>query len=66
MRKLLIRMFGRKYYANIINLRGTGKCEISCNIFRTKKEAEQHRDSLRDNRSYMYVETITFRSHIGY
>ena len=66
MKRIINRLFGRKYYANIINLRGTGTCEVSCHIYKTKEEADAHRDSLLDNRSYMYVETVTFRSMKGY
>lgn len=59
-------LFGRKYYANIINTKGTAKCEISSFIFRTRDEARRHRDQLQYNMSYHYVETVTFRSRKEY
>lgn len=59
-------IFGRRYYANIINTKGTGKCEISCFIFPCKQEAYKHRDALEDNMSYKYIETVSFRSRRDY
>lgn len=59
-------LFGKKYYANIIGTLGSTRYEISCFIFRTKEEANEHRDRLMTNRTYYYVETITFRSHEDY
>lgn len=59
-------LFGRKYYANIIHTRGTNKCEVSSFIFRNKKEADAHRKALQGNLSYMFVETISFRSRREY
>lgn len=64
--KILAHILGNRYYANIINTRGTNRCEISCFIFHTKEEAEQHKHSLYDNRSFMFVETISFRSRKKY
>ena len=59
-------LLGRRYYANIINTKGTNRCEISCYIFRSKKEANRHRDELEGNMSYKYVETVSFRSRHDY
>lgn len=59
-------LFGNKYYANIINTRGTGKCELSCFIFHTRQEAKEHERGLAMNRSYMFIETISFRSRKDY
>lgn len=59
-------LLGRKYYANIINTKGTGKCEISCFIFRSRAEADKHRDALASNMSYKFVETVSFRSRHNY
>lgn len=60
------RIVGYKYYANVINLRGTDRIEMSCGIYRKKEDAEKHRRSLYGNRSYGYVETISFRSRKRY
>lgn len=64
--KITDRLFGRKYYINIINLVGTGKCEASCFIFPTLEMAISHKESLKFNRSYQYVETISFRTKKQY
>ena len=64
--RILEHILGYKYYANIINTRGTFKYEISCFIFRTKEEAMRHRMSLDTNLSFMYIETISFRSRHEY
>lgn len=55
-------LFGRKYYANIVVTAGTFDYGISNYIFRTKEEAYRHKKTLETTRSFMYVETISFRS----
>lgn len=55
-------IFGHKYYANIVNTRGTGKCEVASFIFTTKEDADRHRRRLDTTRSFLYVETVSFRS----
>lgn len=65
-KEIIALLFGRKYYANIINTRGTSKCEICSFIFRTKEEAEKHRITLNGTMSYTYLETISFRSRREY
>lgn len=64
--EILALLFGRKYYANIIHTRGTDKCEVSSFIFRSKEEANSHRNALDSNLSYKFVETISFRSRREY
>lgn len=64
--EILAFLFGRKYYANIIHTRGTDKCEVSSFIFRSKEEANSHRNALESNLSYKFVETISFRSRREY
>lgn len=59
-------LLGRKYYANIVGTRGTTKTELSSYIFTNKEDAREHARSLYANRSYSYVETITFRSYRTY
>lgn len=59
-------IFGYKYYANIINTRGTDRCEICCFIFRNKEEAEAHRTRLSTTASFLYIETVSFRSRKKY
>lgn len=58
--------FGRKYYINIINTRGTDRYEASCFIFTSYDDAKRHADALSTNRSYAHVETISFRSRYIY
>lgn len=59
-------LFGHKYYVNIINTRGTDKCEASSFIHRTKAEADEHRKQIESTASFLYVETVSFRSHKEY
>lgn len=59
-------LLGRKYYANIINTKGTKKCEISSYIFLHKVDAHRHREAMEDNLSYKVVDTISFRSRKDY
>lgn len=59
-------LLGRKYYANIINTKGTDRCEISSIIFTSKEDAMRHRIRLSSTYSYQWVETISFRSRLDY
>lgn len=60
-------IFGKKYYANIVNTRGTGKCELTGPIFRTKADAIAHKQANIDSTyTYMYIETVSFRSRKFY
>ncbi|MGN0875349.1 MAG: hypothetical protein ACI4OZ_09205 [Akkermansia sp.] len=59
-------IFGRKYYANIVNTRGTFRCELTSQIFRTRRQAEQHRRTIASTYTYSHIETVTFRSHQNY
>ena len=59
-------LFGRRYYANILNTKGTNRCEISCYIFRSKQDADRHRDELQSNMSFKFIETVSFRSRHDY
>ena len=64
--RILDHIFGRKYYANIINTRGTDKCEICCFIFHDKEEALEHKRKLDTTMSFMFIETVSFRSRKEY
>ena len=59
-------LLGKKYYANIINTRGTDRTEISSFIFCTRQEAETHKQELSTTISYQWIETISFRSRNEY
>lgn len=71
MKKSLLSMivdliFGYKYYCNIVNTLGTDKIEMSSFIFRTKQQAMKHKEVLAGTRSFLYVETVSFRSYKKY
>lgn len=59
-------LFGRKYYANIIATKGTAEIQICSFIFRTKEAAAKHRDSLKSTMSFIFIETVSFRSRKDY
>lgn len=59
-------IFGHRYYANIINTRGTDKCEVCSYIFRTREQAKQHRKTIDSTLSFLYIETVSFRSYKDY
>lgn len=63
---IIAHIFGHKYYANIVNTRGTDKCEISSFIHRSKEDAEHHRQEIESTRSFLFVETVSFRSRKDY
>lgn len=66
LQSIIAHIFGHKYYANIINTRGTEKCEMSSFIHRSKEEAEKHRRDIESTRTFLYIETISFRSRKDY
>ena len=57
---------GQKYYVNIVNRRGTNICEISSYIFSTKEQAEQHRRQVEATTTFLFIQTVTFRSRHTY
>lgn len=65
--RIISYLLGYKYYANIVNTKGTGKYEICSFIFDNKADAERHmRDLKTRNLSFSYIETISFRSRLIY
>jgi hypothetical protein len=63
---IIAHIIGHKYYANIINTRGTDRIEMSSFIHRSREEAEAHRKQIEETRTYLYLETISFRSRKRY
>lgn len=56
-------LFGRKYWANIIATRGVAdRYEVASFVFCSRSEARDHAERLRDNLSFMWVDTVSFRS----
>lgn len=66
LKEIIAFLFGRKYYANIVAIKGTAEMQICSYIFRTKEQAAKHRDTLMTTLSYSYIETISFRSRREY
>ena len=62
LQSILAFILGHKYYVNIINTRGTDRCETTSYIHRSKEEAELHRRDIESTSSYNYIETVSFRS----
>lgn len=65
-KKIIEHIFGKKYYANIVQNIGTNGNEICSFIFRTKVAANEHRKVLMTNHLFRYVETVSFRSYKEY
>ena len=55
-------IFGRKYYANIIATKGVAKQEICSYIFASHQAAQRHRREIETTLSFLFIETISFRS----
>ena len=55
-------LFGPKYYANVVNVQGTAKCEICSYVFSSKEQALKHKNELSDSITFKFVDTISFRS----
>ncbi len=59
-------VLGHKYYVNIINTKGTEKCETTSFIHHSRAEAEAHRREIDSTSSFLFIETVTFRSRKEY
>ncbi len=63
---IIAHIFGHKYYANIVNTKGTNRIEITSFVHHTKEEAEKHRQEIESTRTFLFIETVSFRSHKEY
>lgn len=61
-KEIIAFLFGRKYYANVIATKGTAMQEICSYIFATREAADRHRLEIESTLSFVYIETISFRS----
>ncbi len=60
-------IFGRTYYAVIIGHIGSGDhYDIASQIHATAASADAHRRRIEQTRSFIYIETVTFRSRKAY
>ena len=66
LKEIIAFLFGRKYYANIVATKGTDKTELCSYIFSCKEEANNHRDGLQTTLSFIFIETVSFRSRKEY
>lgn len=66
LKEVIALLLGRKYYANIVATKGTDKTEICSYIFTSKEDANKHRDALQTTLSFIFIETISFRSRKEY
>jgi hypothetical protein len=55
-------LFGRKYYANIISIRGTSEIEICQYVFKSLQEAKAHQQKVESTITFNFIETVSFRS----
>ena len=63
---IMAHLFGHKYYAVIVNRKGTLGCFICDAIYADKEAAKAKEQELVFNNSFQYIETISFRSRINY
>lgn len=66
LKEVIAFLLGRKYYANIVATKGTDKTELCSYIFKSKEEANKHRDDLQTTLTFLFIETISFRSRKEY
>ena len=57
-------LFGDVYYAVIIGERGSDRYDLASQIHTTRASAEAHRQRISETRTYIYIETIRFRSRL--
>lgn len=62
LKEIMAFLLGRKYYANIIATKGVAKQEICSYIFATREAAERHRLEIETTMSFLFIETVAFRS----
>ena len=62
-RRITERLFGRRYYAVIIGEAGSDRYDLASQIHPTRESANEHRRRIEQTRAYLYVTTITFRTH---
>ena len=66
-KKIIQLLFGRVYYAVIIGETGSGdRYDIASKIHLSRASAEAHRRRIEQTRSFIYIETIKFRSRRVY
>ena len=63
---IIAHIFGHKYYVNIINTKGTDRCETTSYIHPTRESAEKHRREIESTSSFLWIETVSFRSRKVY
>jgi hypothetical protein len=63
---IVAHLLGHKYYVNIVNTRGTDKLEATSFIHHSIEEAEQHRRDIESTHTFLFVETVSFRSRKVY
>ena len=63
---ILNALYGREYYAVIVGERGSDRYDLTSCIHHTAEEAEAHRRRIEMTRTYVYVETVRFRSRREY
>ena len=66
LKEVIAFLFGRKYYANIVATKGTDKTELCSYIFKSEEEADKHRADLQTTLSFLFIETVSFRSRKEY
>lgn len=60
MKKIIERLFGRKYYAIAVDYMGYDS--LSAEIFISKKAAEKHAKEMQEGRNQYELHVISFRS----
>lgn len=67
LQRIVAFIFGHKYYANIVQVKGLGgSVELTSFIHPTREDAEKHIRDILETVSYAYVETVSFRSRETY
>lgn len=67
LQRIIAFIFGHKYYANIVQVKGLGGAvELTSFIHPTKTDADRHIRDIMETLSYYYIETVSFRSRETY
>lgn len=62
-RRITERLFGRRFFAVIIGEAGSDRYYLASQIHPSRQSAEAHRRRIEQTRTFVYVTTVTFRTH---
>lgn len=64
LRKIIEKIFGKKFYICVIGQQGAGLYFVNSNLYRSKREVAAYRKHIREHdSSHIFIGYYSFRSH---